>query len=216
VLSELHSSVNDDGMTSREIFMSRALSRWVAVWATVMLTSPLAQALPCSGEWDPPGPPVGSAFPDELKLTDQSGKPQNTKALMGQSGLAVFFVRSADWCPFCKHQLVDINSRLTDFRKRGLNVVSVSMDRVDKIAAFHESQHIGYPMLSDGDGRIVEKLGIRDPQYSDGSPAYGVARPMIFILDTKLKITHKYAEESYRNRPDLTCVLADLGAKPQS
>jgi len=196
--------------------MSQTLSRGLAALAAAFLTSPFAHALPCSGTWDPPGPRVGSVFPDELKLTDQASKPQYAKALMGRNGLAVFFVRSADWCPFCKHQLVDVNSRLAEFRKQGLNVVSVSMDTVDKIAAFHEAQHIGYTMLSDADGRIVEKLGIRDLQYSDGSPAYGVARPMIFILDTKLRITHKYAEESYRNRPDLTCVLTDLSGKPKS
>jgi peroxiredoxin len=196
--------------------MSLAVSQGVAILVAILLTSPFAHALPCSGTWDPPGPSVGSVFPDELKLTDQTGKPQYAGALMGRDGLAVFFVRSADWCPFCKHQLVDVNLRLADFRERGLNVVSVSMDSVDKIAAFHEAQHIGYTMLSDADGRIVEKLGIRDPQYSDGSRAYGVARPMIFILDPKLRITHKYAEESFRNRPDLTCVLADLSKKPKS
>jgi peroxiredoxin len=194
--------------------MAHSSLGYAAVLATAFLTAPLAQALPCSGNWTPPGPSVGTAFPDELALKDQNGDPKSAKALLGKNGLAVFFVRSADWCPFCKHQLVDLNSHLGDFRKQGLNVLSVSMDTVDKIGAFHAAQHIGYTMLSDADGRIVEKLGIRDLQYSDGSRAYGVARPMIFILDKKLRITHKYAQESYRNRPDLACVLTDLGTKP--
>jgi len=163
--------------------------------------------------WVPPGPTVGSTFPDALDLQDQSGNKQNFKSLLGKRGAAIFFVRSADWCPFCKRQLVDVNGRLTEFKALGLNVISVSHDEVDLIAAFHQSQSIGYTMLADPDGTVVEKLGIRDLQYSDGSKAYGVARPMIFIVNPQLTITHKYAEESYKDRPDLNKVLAELRGK---
>ncbi|MGE3531922.1 MAG: peroxiredoxin family protein [Steroidobacteraceae bacterium] len=177
-----------------------------------MLAVPISQAKE-SAVWVPPGPTVGSVFPDALSLQDQTGKQQNLKALLGKNGAAVFFVRSADWCPFCMRQLVDANSKLDEFRQLGLNVVSVSIDTPDKLASFHQKQAIGYTMLSDPDGVIVEKLGIRDPQYAQGSMAYGVARPMIFIVNPQLKITHKFAEESYRNRPDLTKVLAELNKK---
>lgn len=163
--------------------------------------------------WTPPGPAVGSAFPDALALQDQSGKPQTLKGLLGKNGAALFFVRSADWCPWCKKQLADVNSRLADFKTLGLNVVSISHDTVPLIAAFHSAQNIGYTMLADPDGAVVEKLGVRDMQYADGSRAFGVARPMIFIINPQLKITHKFAEESYRNRPDLNKVLAELNAR---
>jgi peroxiredoxin len=163
--------------------------------------------------WTPPGPEVGAVFPDELKLQDQSGKQQTLKALMGKNGIAVFFVRSADWCPFCKRQLIDTNAHLAEFKALGINVVSVSHDTVELIAAFHTAQNIGFPMLADPDGAVVEKIGIRNLEYADGSKAYGVARPMIFIINPKMKITHKYAEESFRNRPDLDKVLADMKSK---
>lgn len=166
-----------------------------------------------SAVYVPPGPAVGAIFPDELKLQDQSGKPQSLKVLMGKNGAALFFVRSADWCPFCKRQLADVNGRLAEFTALGLNVVSVSHDTVDLIAGYHSAQKIGYTMLADPNGDIVEKLGIRDLQYADGSKAYGVARPMIFIVNPQMKITHKYAEESIRDRPDLNKVLAELRSK---
>jgi len=163
--------------------------------------------------WVPPGPAVGTVFPDELNLQDQSGKQQNLKSVMGKNGVAVFFVRSADWCPFCKRQLVDTNGHLAEFKALGINVVSVSHDTVDLIAAFHSEQTIGYTMLADPNGAVVEKIGIRNLEYADGSKAYGVARPMIFVINPQMKITHKYAEESYRNRPDLDKVLVDLRSK---
>lgn len=172
-------------------------------------TAGYAQTAP----WTPPGPTVGSTFPDALMLQDQAGKHQTLKALLGKNGAALFFVRSADWCPYCKKQLADVNGRLPEFKALGLNVVSISHDTVPLIAAFHSAQKIGYTMLADPDGAVVEKLGVRDLQYADGSRAFGVARPMIFVVDPQLRITHKFAEESYRNRPDLDKVLAELGRK---
>jgi len=162
--------------------------------------------------WVPPGPAVGSTFPDALALVDQAGRPQSLKQLMGQKGAAIFFVRSADWCPFCKRQLVDLNGRLAEFKALGLSVLSVSHDEAPLIAEFHKTQSIGYTMLADPSGTVVEKLGIRDLQYADGTKAYGVARPMIFIVTPAMTITHKYAEESYQRRPDLNKVLTDLRA----
>jgi len=185
----------------------------IALLSLLAISVSWAQSTQAQSVWVPPGPEVGAVFPNELNLQDQSGKSQNLKALMGKKGVAVFFVRSSDWCPFCKRQLADANSHLAEFKALGLNVVSVSHDTVELIAAFHTAQSIGYTMLADPTGTVVENIGIRNLEYADGSKAYGVARPIIFIINPQMKITHKYAEESYRNRPDLEKVLADLRSK---
>ena len=159
-----------------------------------------------------PGPDVGQRFPHTLKAVDQSGKPQSLKSVMGPKGLAVFFVRSADWCPFCKGQLVDANRHLPGFNALGVSVVSISVDEVASIAAFAEEQHIGYPMLSDPHGDINLSLGIRDPQYPVGSAAFGVPRPTLYILDRHGIIRLRYQEPTYRTRPNLDAVLHDIEA----
>lgn len=185
----------------------------IAAFLFTMLSLVVATSHAQTTAWTPPGPAVGSTFPEPLALQDQTGKQRTLKALLGKNGAALFFVRSADWCPWCKKQLADVNTRLAEFKALGLNVVSISHDTVPLIAAFHGAQNIGYTMLADPDGAIVEKLGIRDLQYADGTRAFGVARPMIFIVDPQLRITHKYAEQNYRERPDLNKVLADLNKK---
>ncbi len=157
-----------------------------------------------------PGPAVGETFPDTLDRADQSGQHRNLDSLMGEKGLAVFFVRSADWCPFCKGQLVDVNRHLQAFETLGLNVVSVSVDEVPLIAAFAEQQHIGYTMLADPKGDINLKLGIRDEQYPVGSAQYGVPRPVLYVLDRSRTIRLRYMEPTYRTRPDLDGVLRDI------
>ena len=162
-----------------------------------------------------PGPAVGATFPHELAAPDQSGKQQTLKSLMGEKGVAIFFVRSADWCPFCKGQLVDVNRHFARFQALGLNVVSVSVDQVAEIAAFAVSQKIEYVMLADPDGAINLSLGIRDEQYPVGTAAFGVPRPTFYVLDRNGTIRLRYMEPTYRTRPDLEVVLRDIVALGQ-
>ncbi|MGD8341412.1 MAG: peroxiredoxin family protein, partial [Gammaproteobacteria bacterium] len=120
-----------------------------------------------------PGPAVGDTFPHSLEALDQNGDPQSLTSLYGDKGAAVFFVRSADWCPYCKRQLADVNSRLAEFEALGLSVITVSVDEVPLIKQFYDEQNVGYTMLADPNGDINEALGIRDPQYPVGSAAFG-------------------------------------------
>jgi peroxiredoxin len=157
-----------------------------------------------------PGPAVGARFPHELTAPDQAGKQQTLQSVMGEKGVAIFFVRSADWCPFCKGQLVDANRHFARFQELGLGVVSVSVDQVAKIAAFAAAQKIEYVMLADPDGAINLSLGIRDEQYPVGTAAFGVPRPTLYVLDRTGTIRLRYMEPTYRTRPDLDAVLRDV------
>jgi peroxiredoxin len=162
--------------------------------------------------WTPPGPAAGVKFPVALDAADQSGKAQTLASVMGPKGLAIFFVRSADWCPFCKGQLAAVNQRHAEFVKLGINVVSVSVDEVAAITAFAQQQAVKYTMLADPKGDINLKLGIRDEQYPLGTRAFGVPRPATYILDNKGVIRARYMEPTYRTRPNLDTVLADIAA----
>lgn len=159
-----------------------------------------------------PGPSVGDRFPHALSAPDQTGQLRSLEALMGENGIAVLFVRSADWCPFCKAQLVDVKQHLGEFQSLGLNVVTVSVDDVAEIAAFAREQKIAYTMLADPQGDINESLGIRDPQYPVGSAAFGVPRPTLYIIDRAGTIRARYMEPTFRTRPDLDVVLRDAAA----
>jgi peroxiredoxin len=170
-------------------------------------------ALSCAAADDEiPGPAVGDAFPHRLEAPDQAGAMQSLDSLYGDKGVAVLFVRSADWCPYCKGQLVDVNTRFPEFTALGLNVVSISVDEVPLIKQFADAQGIDYTMLADPNGDINEALGIRDPQYPVGSAAFGVPRPIIYIIDRNGIIRARFMEPTYRTRPDLDIVLAEASA----
>jgi peroxiredoxin len=159
-----------------------------------------------------PGPSVGVAFPYELDAPDQTGQRRTLESVMGEKGVAILFVRSADWCPFCQGQLVDANRHLAEFRAIGVNVVSISVDDVAEIAKFAAAQKIDYPMLADPSGDINLSLGIRDEQYPVGSAQFGVPRPTLYVVDRTGTIRLRYMEPTYRTRPDLGAVLGDVAA----
>jgi hypothetical protein len=50
------------------------------------------------------GPDTGTTIPHDLSLMNTSGKVENFDALKGDNGLAIFFVRSFDWCPIVKNK----------------------------------------------------------------------------------------------------------------
>lgn len=160
--------------------------------------------------WTPPGPAIGARFPATLELPDQAGVQQDLATLQGAKGTVIVFVRSADWCPYCKRQLADMNVRLQRFEALGLSIVSVSVDPVAAVAEFHRAQKIGYTMLADTDGALVQALGIRDPAYGADSDSFGVPMPMILVIDRQQIVRAKFAERGYRNRPDLDRVLDEL------
>ena len=181
--------------------------------AKLLLTSIALIAISTArAEDEIPGPAVGEPFPHALAAPDQNGQMQSLAGLIGQKGAAVIFVRSADWCPFCQRQLAEVNSRLAEFEALGLSVVTVSVDEVPLIAQFADAQDIGYTMLADPNGDINEELGIRDTQYPVGSAAFGVPRPILYVVDRSGTIRARYMEPTYRTRPDLDTVLEEAAA----
>jgi peroxiredoxin len=156
------------------------------------------------------GPAVGTKAPDIGTRLDQSGKPRQLSDLMGRNGLVLMFFRSAEWCPFCQAQLVDINSGVAEIEKRGYRVAGLSYDSPEILETFTAKRHLTYTLLSDPKSEIIDRYNLRDPQYPAGSRAYGVPRPIIFVLDPQGVIKAKLFEESFKNRPPVNSVISRL------
>ena len=129
---------------------------------------------------------------------------------MGKNGLVLMFFRSADWCPFCQAQLIDMNSGIAEIEKRGYRVAALSYDSPQVLKTFTDKRQIAYTFLSDPKSEVIDLYKLRDPQYQAGSKAYGAPRPIIFILDTNGVIKAKLYEESFKSRPPVTLVISAL------
>jgi peroxiredoxin len=156
------------------------------------------------------GPAIGTKAPDIGTRPDQSGKPRQLPDLMGRNGLVLFFFRSADWCPFCQAQLIDLNGGVAEIEKRGYRLAGLSYDSPEILQATTAKRNLTYTLLSDPKSEIIDRYHLRDPQYPPGSRAYGVPRPIIFILDPQGIIKAKLFEESFKNRPPMNSIISRL------
>lgn len=156
------------------------------------------------------GPGVGTSAPDIGTPADSTGTPRSLPSLMGEKGIVLFFYRSAAWCPYCQLQLMNLNSGAADIAKRGYGLAGISYEKPPVNAAFIADNKIGYALLSDPNSEIIDRYGLRDPQYKKGSRAYGVPRPIIFILDRNGVIRAKLYEDNYTKRPPVSLVIETL------
>ena len=103
-------------------------------------------------------------------------------------------------------QLTDIKEQ---FEAMGVSVVAMTYDSIEILREVAEDEGIGFTLLRDEDMTHVNRLGIlNDTDYEPGQRAYGVPYPGIFLISSDGIIRAKFAEESYRDRPDFGDILA--------
>lgn len=157
------------------------------------------------------GPAVGTTIPHMLGVKDQLGNDRGFKDLIGEKGLVIAFVRSADWCPYCKNQLIDLQKEAhAAIQAKGYELVSVSYDPVKKLSDFADLKGIKYPMLSDKSSEIIKAFDVLNEKYEPGDWAYGIPHPVVFITDTEGAIKAKLYEKGYKKRPPTEAILAAL------
>ena len=101
-------------------------------------------------------------------------------------------------------QLTEVSDQ---FEAMGLNVVAMTYDSVELLKTVEEDQGIEFTLLHDEEVQHINALGIRNLDYEPGHRIYGIPYPGIFLLDSNGVIKFKFAEESYRDRPDFVAVL---------
>jgi len=101
-------------------------------------------------------------------------------------------------------QLTEISDQFTDL---GVNVAAMTYDSVDFLKEVELDRGVPFTLLHDQDITHVNRIGILNTDYEPGTRAYGVPYPGIFLIDRDGIIRHKFAEESYRDRPDFANVV---------
>lgn len=156
------------------------------------------------------GPNLGSPIGNPLDTVDQDGNKQSFTSLVGEKGLAIVFLRSLDWCHFCKAQAKELDERIGEFTAHGVRLVILSCDSVATLKTFQLKHTHRLTLLSDPQSNIIKHFGILNQRQKPGSRGFGIPNPGIMIVDTKGIIRAKFAEKSYRKRPQIDAVLAAI------
>jgi peroxiredoxin len=215
-------------------FVILSLTLWAPVWAQTS-TGVARQRVDVAKL----GPQVGQTVPD-FALQDQEGRTRTLESVMGSRGAMLVFVRSADWCPFCRTQLVELQGRVEELRRQGLGLAAISYDSRDILADFARRQGITFALLSDVGSATIKRYGIlntvaedalgpngRDPSVladlriyaTAGEPTErlrGIPFPGTFVVDRRGRVTSRFFEDYYWERNTTSTILlrAGIGKAP--
>lgn len=154
-----------------------------------------------------PGLKVGDVAPD-FTLASGTGEDVSLADLRANGPVVLVFVRSADWCPYCKRQLQELEANRAAIEATGAQLVGLSYDNVATQTKAVAQLGLTYPLLSDAGSKTIEAFGILK---KDGrGKADGLPYPAIFVVDSDGVIKAKLMEEKYQDRPSQAVLDAAL------
>lgn len=186
-------------------FLSSALALLVLL-AQPTLAQPPSQKIDVSRL----GPQVGQLVPD-FRLQDAQGKVWTRDSIMGPKGAMVVFSRSVDWCPYCKTQVIELQSRLGALRAQGLGLAVITYDSPAVMADFSRRRGITFPLLSDPGSEAIKAYGVLNTTVAAGTTNYGIPFPGTFLIDGTGKVTSRFFEEAYQERNTVSTIMIALG-----
>jgi peroxiredoxin len=159
------------------------------------------------------GPAIGEKVPD-FTLPDQAGRLWSLKELMGQNGLMLIFSRSADWCPYCRNHLADLQNSLGQLREQGINAASITYDSGEILKSFADANKIEYPLLSDVGSRVIRAFGILNTNVPEGHPMmFGMPWPGDYLIAPDGTVSDKLFLPNYEHRPSASEIVLRHSAK---
>ena len=112
-------------------------------------------------------------------LTDHAGRSVSLNDFTGRS-LIIFFYPAA-MTPGCTKEACDFRDSLVRLQKAGYDVVGISPDKPEKLAAFVQKESLTYPLLSDTDRAVMNAYGAYGEKTLYGKKVTGVIRSTIII-----------------------------------
>ena len=132
---------------------------------------------------------------------------------------------------------MELQSRVSELRRKGLGLAAISYDRPEILTAFAKQHGITFPVLSDAGSATIKRYGILNPvpEWAIGpdkdnpvvkaevqkyvsvvnpNPSMvGIAFPGAFILDRQGRVTSRYFEDFYIERNTISSVIMRLGGQ---
>jgi peroxiredoxin len=152
-----------------------------------------------------PGLGIGVRAPG-FSLPSSTGGSADLGELLARGPVALAFVRSADWCPYCRRQLQDLEKNMARIKAAGVQLVALSYDAPATNAAAAKKLGLTFPLLSDAGSKVIDAYGIRNHEARGRSA--GIPHPVLFLVDAQGVIRAKLGRENYRDRPEAAEILA--------
>ena len=129
-------------------------------------------------------PSEGTKAPD-FTLKDGEGKDVTLSKLKGKKVVLYFYPR--DDTPGCTKEACEFRDKLARVKKKGALVFGISKDDEKSHQKFSEKFQLNFPLLSDAEGKVIEKYGAWGEKSMYGKKFMGIVRST-FIIDEEGRI----------------------------
>lgn len=163
----------------------------------------------------------GAHSPD-ANVLDPSGNRVTLSSIRGNRPMALVFYRGG-WCPPCNFQVHELSRSSSEFRRRGVRLVMISVDNPKHAVATAKEYGLDFEVLSDPElaahtaYRVVDQLGGTtnfmlarmgvDLEERSGKQHHDVAVPSVFVIDAAGMIRWAHVDPDYAKRPTAAQIL---------
>jgi peroxiredoxin Q/BCP len=130
----------------------------------------------------------GDPAPD-FTLPDDRGGTVTLSDLRGRKVVVYFY--PAAMTPGCTTQACDFSGSLDSLHADGYEVLGISPDKPEKLAAFRERDHLTITLLSDADRKVMDQWGAFGEKKLYGKLVEGVIRSTV-VVDEEGVVSHAW------------------------
>src|SRR6266516_8184954 len=147
---------------------------------------------------------VGAQAPD-FTLTNQDRQPVTLSQQRGRAVVLAFF--PAAFSSVCTKELCTFRDSLSRLNEANAQVYGISVDTFFTLKAFHDQQHLAFPLLSDFNKQVIREYGVFN---EDMIGLKGIAKRAVFVIDKEGVVRHREVLSDARNEPNYDAVFAAL------
>src|ERR1051326_1288744 len=149
---------------------------------------------------------LGAKAPD-FTLTSHERQPVTLSAERGHPVVLAFF--PAAFSSVCTKELCTFRDSLARLNDARAQVYGISVDTFFTLKAFHDQQHLTFPLLSDFNKQAIRDYGVFN---EDMIGLKGIAKRAVFVIDKDGDVRHREVLDDARNQPNYDKVFAALSA----
>ncbi len=168
---------------------------------------------------------VGEKAPEIIGVDQNGLKINSTETLKYNKILLVFY--RGNWCPHCKKHLGSLQEHLNEFIEKGVYVMVVTPETVERTKETAEMWHSNFSIIHDANNKIMKDYKVAFVVNKENVPSYygfvskRVAEynvknnnvlpvPATYMIDQNGNISYVHYDPDYKNRSDFSEILKSL------
>ena len=143
----------------------------------------------------------------DFTLVNQERQKVTLSDYRGAPVVLAFF--PAAFSSVCTKELCTFNDSSSRLAAAKATVFGISVDTFFALKAFHDQQHLAFPLLSDFNKETIRDYGVLNENMIG---LKGIAKRAVFVIDRNGIIRHREVLDDARNEPDYDRVFSALAA----